>query len=164
MEIRKPYDQQLRAIGQSLEAQRINVFELKHRGDQYLVRGQPEKETSLLAVLREWQKKLRSQGLNSSLSYASQDIESLERQGRSKRTRTNRLPDFYSLSNTLRTVGCYLDSNDAELIEIQKRPLSLTILYRNKHGHADFEERSIASFYNLFVDLHGKRGKADRGS
>jgi len=50
---RKSYDQQLRAIGQSLEAQRITVFELRRRGDQYLVKGQPEKETSLLAVLRE---------------------------------------------------------------------------------------------------------------
>jgi len=161
---RKSYDQQLRAIGQSLEAQRITVFELRRRGDQYLVKGQPEKETSLLAVLREWQKKLRSQGLNSSLSYASQDIDSLERQGKSQRTKSNRLPDFYSLSNTLRTLGHYLELKGADLLEIQKRALSVTLLYRDKHGHPDYEERSIASFYNLFIDLHGKRGKANRGS
>ena len=158
------YDQQLRAIGQSLEAQRINGFELKRRGDQYVVNGKPEKETSLLAVLREWQKRLRSEGLISSLTYAGQDIESLERQGRSKRSKNNRLPDFYSLSNTLRTLGSYLDLQGAELLEIQKRALSVTLLYRNKHGNPDFEERSIASFYNLLVDLHGKRGKAHRGS
>jgi hypothetical protein len=56
-----------------------------------------------------------------------------------------------------------LDSQGAELLEIQKRSLSVTLLYRNKHGHPDFEERNIASFYNLFLDLHGKREKSPRG-
>lgn len=141
-----PYDYQLRAIGQSLEAQRINIFELKCRGDQFVVNGKPEKETSLLGALRDWQKRLRSAGLVSSLTYAGQDIESLDRQGRARRAKHNCLPDFYSLPNTLRTVGVYLDLQGAELLEIQKRSLSVTLLYRNKHGHLDFEERSIASF------------------
>ena len=154
------YDHQLRAIGQSLEAQRINNFELKCRGDHFVVNGKPEKEMSLMALLREWQKRLRSEGLVSSLTYASHDIENLERQGRTRRANNNRLPDFYSLPNTLRTLGSYLDLKGAELLEIQKRSLSVTLLYRNIHGHPDFEERSIASFYKLFLDLHDKRGKA----
>ena len=155
-----PYDHQLRAIGQSLEAQRINIFELKCRGEHFAVNGKPEKETSLLAALRGWQKRMRSEGLSTSLTFASHDIENLDRLGRTRRAHNNRLPDFYSLSNTLRTLGFYLDLQGAELLEIQKRSLSVTLLYRNKHGHPDFEERSIASFYKLFLDLHGKRGKA----
>jgi hypothetical protein len=107
---------------------------------------------------------MRSAGLVSSLTYAGQDIENLDRQGRARRAKNNRLPDFYSLPNTLRTLGFYLDSQGAELLEIQKRSLSVTLLYRNKHGHPDFEERNIASFYNLFLDLHGNRGKAPRGA
>ena len=158
------YDRQLRAIGQSLEAQRIDIFELQCRGDRFVVNGKPEKETSLLGALREWQKRMRSAGLISSLTYAGQDIENLDRQGRARRAKNNRLPDFYSLPNTLRTLGFYLDSQGAELLEIRKRSLSVTLLYRNKHGHPDFEERNIASFYNLFLDLHGKRGKAPRGA
>lgn len=151
------YDQQLRSIGQSLEAQRINVFELKYQDKCYLVKGDPEQELSLLATLRQWQKRLRHEGLNSSLSYALQDIEQLERQGKSQRSRPNRLPDFYALPNVLRTLGAYLDDKGAELIELHKSPLTLMLLYRNREGHPAVEERSIASFYDFFVKLHGRR-------
>ena len=155
----KTYDRELRVIGQSLEARRINVFELKTEGDRYVVRGDPEKDPSLLAKLRDWGERIRGQALGSSISYAPADLERLEQQGRSQRSRPNRLPDFYSLSSTLRTVGSYLDQKGADLLEIHKRPLSLTILYQNQHGHPDVEERSIASFYNLFIDLYGRRGE-----
>ena len=153
------YHQQLRSIGQSLEAQRISVFELSCRDDRIVVKGQPEKETSLLAMLRNWQKQRRSDGLNSSLMFTNQDVEQIDRQGRANRSQVNRLPDFYSLANTLRTVGSYLDVKDARLLEIHKRPLSLTILSHNQAGHPEYEERTIASFYDLFLRLHSARGK-----
>jgi len=153
------YHQQLRSIGQSLEAQRINVFELTCRGDRIVVKGQPEKETSLLAALRNWQKQRRSEGLGASLTFTTQDINQIDRQGRANRSQVNRLPDFYSLANTLRTVGWYLDLKGSQLMEMQKRPLSLTILSRNQAGHPEYEERTIASFYDLFLRLHDRRGK-----
>jgi hypothetical protein len=158
----KSYHRHLRNIGQSLEAQRINVFELRYEDERYWVKGDPDKEVSLLAVLRRWQKRWRREGLNSSLSYALRDIEQLERQGKTKRSRPNRLPDFYSLPNILRTLGAYLDAKEAELIELHKRPLTLTLLYRNRDGHPDFEERSIASFYDFFLKLHGKRDEINK--
>ena len=163
MQTRKSYDQQLRNIGQSLEAQRITIFELSHQGERYVVKGEPEKENSLLNTLRNWQKRRRSEGLNGSLNFTGQDIDQLERQGRANRSRANRLPDFHSLANTLRTVGSYLDLKNAELVEIHKRQLSVTILSRNRDGHPEYEERSIASFYDLFVKLHQKRSRQQRG-
>ncbi|MGE5215971.1 MAG: hypothetical protein ACM3SP_03085 [Chloroflexota bacterium] len=159
MESKVNYHQQLRSIGQSLEAQRINVFELACRGEQIVVKGEPEKETSLLAALRHWQKQRRSEGMNSSLTFTSQDIDQLERQGRARRSRPNRLPDFHSLANTLRTVGWHLDLKGSQLLEIHKRQLSLSILSRDKNGHPEFEERTIASFYDLFLSLHARRGR-----
>ena len=92
-----------------------------------------------------------------SLAYGTGEIERLDMEGRSSRTKPDRLPDFYSLPNSLRTVGWYLDSKNAELLELHKSPLSVTLLYQNEKGHPNMEERSIASFYNLFVSLHGKR-------
>lgn len=152
------YDRQLRNIGQSLEAQRINVFELRSEDERFRVRGDPEKETSLLSTLREWQKRWRRQGLTTSLCYAAAEIEQLERQGKANRSSPNRLPEFYSLPNVLRTVGAYLDVKAGELIELHMAPLTLTLLYRNRQGHPGFEERTIASFYDFFVQLHGRRG------
>ena len=162
MENLKSYRQQLRSIGQSLEAQRITVFEMSRRGDQFVVKGEPDKETSMLAALRQWQQRRRSEGLNGSLTFTSQDIDQLERQGRARRTRPHRLPDFYGLANTLRTVGYYLELNGAVLLELQKTQLSLTLLSHNRDGHPEMEERSIASFYDLFLHSHNKRGKREQ--
>ena len=153
----KYYDQHLRVIGQALETKRINVFKLKSDGDRYVVHGTPEKDPSLRAKLRDWRERIRGHPPASSLSYSMPDIDRLEREARSKRAKADRLPDFYSLSNTLRTLGSYLDSKGADLLEIHKRPLTVTILYQDKDGHPGVEERSIASFYNLFVNLHGQR-------
>jgi hypothetical protein len=157
---RQPYDRQLRSIGQSLEAQRIRVFELSRQGENYTVRGEPEKETSLVAALRNWQKRLRNEGMATSLTYTVQDITQLDLQGSANRTKSNRLPDFHSLPNTLRTVGAYLDTKNAELMELHKKQLSVTILLRNKAGYPELEERSLGSFYELFVKLHGQRNRS----
>jgi hypothetical protein len=154
---RNTYDQQLRTIGQSLEAQRIKLFELHQRGERYVVKGEPEKERTLLAALRSWQKHKRSAGLDASLNYSLADIDELDRQGRGQRSQANRLPDFHRLSNTLRTVGYYLDQKGSKLVELHKRELSISILSQNQAGHPEFEERSVASFYELFVRLHGRR-------
>ena len=159
MDTATSYGQQLRSLGQYLEAQRINIFELTCRGERFVVKGEPEKETSLLAALRQWQQRRRSDGLNASLTFTRNDLDELERQGRAQRKEFNRLPDFYRLPNALRTVGQYLELKGAELLELQKRQLSLTVLARNKDGHPQMEERSLASFYDLFLKLHDKRGK-----
>ena len=151
------YDRHLRSIGQSLEAQRIQVFDLTRQGENYIARGEPEKETSLLATLRNWQKRLRSQGMVTSLQFTAHDIDELEQQGSSNRSKANRIPDFHGLANTLRTVGAYLDEKNAELIELHKKQLSVTILSRNTAGYPEMEERSLGSFYELFVKLHGLR-------
>jgi len=160
---KRPYDHQLRTIGQSLEAQRIHTFRLQLQGERFVVTGEPDEETSLLAKLRNWQKRNRSQGLNSSLTFTPRDIEQLDRQGRAQRSKNNRLPDAHSLASTLRTVGALLKSKDAELIELHKREdLSITIVARNSFGHPEFEERTIGSLYDLFLREHEKRGKQKR--
>ena len=156
---RTPYDKQLRTIGQSLEAQRISMFELSRQGERFIIKGEPEKELSLLATLRNWQKRVRSEGVQNSLTFTDQDIEEIEHQGRAKRSKPNQLPDFHRLPNVMRTVGSYLDLKKAVLIELHQRQLSITILSRNENGHPELEERTTASFYDLFVRLHARRTK-----
>ena len=157
MNYRKSYDQQLRVIGQALEAKRITSFELKAQEDQYVIHGEPEKDSSLMGRFREWQARLTAPSHAPVFRYTGIEIERLNLEERKKRAKADRLPDFYSLPNTLRTVGSYLDSRGAELMEIHKRPLSVTLLYRKEDGHPNMEERSIASFYELFLALHRKR-------
>lgn len=160
---RPSYDRQLRSIGQSLEAQRITVFELVRQDDRYSVRGEPERETSLLATLRSWQKQRRTVGLITALRFTAEDIDELDHQGAANRAQSNRLPDFHRLANTLRTVGAYLESRNADLIELRMKQLGLTLLLRNRAGYPELEERTLVSFYPLFIQLHGRRsGRASR--
>jgi hypothetical protein len=51
---RRHYDEDLRAIGQALEARDINVFELKHLADWYVIQGTPERTGSLRSSIRQW--------------------------------------------------------------------------------------------------------------
>lgn len=162
MSERKSYDQHLRVIGQNLEVKRISVFELKFRDDQYVVRGEPDKDDSLIGRLRAWQERLRARSPSPVLHYTPSEIEHLDREARAHRTRPDRLPDFYGLPNTLRTVGSYLADQGAALMEIHKRPLSVTLLYRRENGHPNMEERTIASFYELFLALHRGRNRRER--
>lgn len=158
------YDRHLRAIGQSLEARQINAFELRSEAEQYSIRGVPEKSGNLRIRFRHWRNRLNGEPLDVSLSYGPAEIERLNSEGRLQRAKPDRLPDFYSLANTLRTVGHYLDAKNATLLELRKSPLSVTLLYQDQDGHPKMEERSIASFYNLFVSLHGRRQReAERG-
>jgi hypothetical protein len=152
------YDQQLRAIGQALEAQNISSFELKTQLGRYVVSGAPEKAASLLDVLRQWRNRNWQRGPRT-VTFTPHDIDGWESRGQARRAKPDQLPEFYSVSNILRTVGAYLDAKGARLIEIQKRPLTLTLLYQVADGHPQVEDRTIASFYKTFVDLHGKRSR-----
>jgi hypothetical protein len=150
----------LRAIGQELETRGITVFEIKNQPGRYIVRGTPDKPASLIASMRRWARKDEGDA-SQILNYGSQQIEEIERRGKKKRAKPGRLPDFYNLSNTLRTLGAYLNSKDAHLLELHKRPLTVTLLYQNRHGHPHMEDRTIASFFDVFVERHGKRSRAN---
>src|SRR5918995_3766663 len=91
------YDQQLRAIGQSLDNKRITTFELKADAERYVVRGVPEKDSGLLARLRDWRNRMQGAPKETSFGYGTTEIERLDNHGRLNRAKRDRLPDFYSL-------------------------------------------------------------------
>jgi hypothetical protein len=162
MAVKKRYDEDLRAIGQALEAKEVSVFDLKILGDWYIVQAAPDRSSSLRSKLRRWRLRVGSGSNAESLALGLSDVEDLSQKGRAKRSKPRRMPDFYSLANTLRTVGAYLDSKESELLELHKRPLSITLSYRDREGREQVEDRTIASFYNLFLELYGKRGQAKK--
>ena len=158
MKAKTSYDQDLRAIGQALETRGITAFELKNQTGRYVVSGTPDKSSSVIASMRRWVRGGESDG-SSLINYTAQEIEEIERQGKKRRAKSGRLPDFYNLSNTLRTLGAYLNSKDAELLELHKRALTVTLLYQNNRGHPHMEDRTIASFFDVFLEMHGRRSR-----
>jgi hypothetical protein len=158
MREKTPYEKDLRAIGQALERRALTVFEIKNQPGRYIVRGTPDKPSSVMDGLRRWIQKNETDP-SGAIHYTPHEIDELERQGKKKRMAPGRLPDFYNLSNTLRTLGAYLSSQNAELLEIHKRPLTVTLLYQNQNGHPRMEDRTIASFFNVFLEMHGRRSR-----
>ena len=159
MKANTSYDQDLRAIGQALEIRGITVFDLKNQAGRYVVRGTPDKPSSVIHSLRRWIRGEESDA-SGTINYGAQEIEVIERQAKKKRVKSDRLPDFYNLSSTLRTLGAYLKSKDAHLIELHKRPLTVTLLYQNNDGHPHMEDRTVASFFSVFIEMHARRNQA----
>jgi hypothetical protein len=157
----KPYDEDLRSIGQALEARNISVFELKRLPDRYIIEGMPEQTGSLRSKVRHWYWQLRRL-FRTELNLGLDDVERLSQAGRARRSKSRRLPDFYSVSSTLRTVGAYLDAREVELVGLHKRPITIAFSYRDKQGHEHGEDRPISYFYDLFLELYGKRGQAQK--
>jgi hypothetical protein len=150
------YDEDFRSIGQALEAKDISVFEIKWLTGMYVIHGTPEQTGSLRSKARRWLRVVHGSSTDP-LILRLTDVERLSEAGRAKRSRPGQLTDFRALSNILRTIGTYLDSNEFELIELQKRPISITLSYRNRAGNERIEDRTVSSFYRLFLELCGKR-------
>ena len=153
------YDRTLRAIGQSLEGQEFKVVDVKSSGENYIVSGDPAKITALRTLLAKWQGRHVRHHAAFQLSYTLKDIARLDYTGRAKRSSANRTPDFHSLSSLLRTVGAYLDRKGARLLQVHKEDKTVTVLYQAEQGHPSIEERTVASFYYLFSELHRRRKK-----
>ena len=151
------YDEDLRAIGQALEARDISVFDLKRLAGNYIIECEPEQTGFLRSKVRHWLRRLR--GDSELLTFDIADLEKLSEAGRAKRSKWGQLTNFHTVSNTLRTIGAYLDANEGQLVELHKRRISITLSYRDKEGQQRDEDRSISSFYRLFLELSGKRGQ-----
>ena len=162
MAVTRRYSEDLRAIGQALEARDISVFELKQNADDYAIEGRPDQTGSSSSKVVHWLRQLSRGSRTASIALAPPDVERLSEAGRAKRTDPERLSNFRSVSSVLRTIGAYLDSREATLVELQKRRISITLLYRDHTGQEQSEERTVSSFYQLFLDLCGKRGQETR--
>ena len=158
------YGEDFRSIGQALEAKNVRSFELKRLGDWYILQGVPSGDGSLRSKLHKFKLRFRSGSDAESLILALSDVEELSQKGKARRFRPGRMPDFRKLSNALRTIGLYLESKQAKLIELQVRPLTITLSYKDNDGQQQVEDRTIRSFHSLFLDLCEKREEAKDGS
>src|SRR5215470_17284940 len=154
------YGEDFRSIGQALEAKNVRSFELKRLGDWYILQGVPPGSGSVRGKVHKFKLRFRSGSDTESLTLALSDVKELSRQGKAKRFLPGRMPDFGKLSNALRTIGLYLESKQAKSIELQVRPLTITLSYKDSDGQQQIEDRTIRSFHSLSLDFYEKRAEA----
>jgi hypothetical protein len=164
------YSRILRVVGQKLEPLRPETYEVVCYGNCYLVRCRVKEEkkvrglAAFLRLSREQENPHISQNLKKGTSVQAEFLYSLEELNRQDEERKepspDAMPDPYSLSNTLRAVGEFLDHKaDAKLLFASNHGQEVVILYETKGGVRNLEEYPISTLYDLSVKKYVKRKK-----
>ena len=152
------YAEELRAIGQALDAANVTGFELYTVPAGYFIKDLREEAPSFPSIVWNWLRGQRNSKIDFvTYGFESRDVEELCKRGRARRCNPGQIPRFRDPSNILRTIGAYIDGKDAELLELHKRPISVTVAYRDRSGREYREDRPVSSFQNLFAELCGRR-------
>jgi hypothetical protein len=158
------YAEHLRVIGQALETRDFAVYEIVHLSEWYVINGIPDETGSLRSKVRHWLRRLQHDAPAQSFTLDLTEIEKLSEAGRARRSTPGRLTNLASVSNSLRTIGTYLDAREVELFQLKKEVFSMTLWYRDKAGHDRKEERTISSFSQLCVKLCERRRDSQKSS
>jgi hypothetical protein len=174
------YSRILRVVGQKLEPLRPETYEVVCYGNCYLVRcrvkedsqGKKEEEKKvrgLSAFLRLWrepenpsidEKPNEGTSMNVEFLYSLEELSRQDEERQEPRRDANQMPDPYSVSNTLREVGAFLDrKSDVKLLFASNRGQEIVILYETKGGVRHLEEYPISTLYEFWVKEYVKRKK-----
>lgn len=161
----------LRPVGQMLEALRIDSFILVFDNEDLVVRdktaGRKQITPRERALFAEWQvTHTRPQDKEGALKLAAgilewrmtpQDIDRLEKEGRSRRRNPNLTPDIHSISQVLRVVGALVDHKNGKLLTVTKDDEKVTFEYELVSGKKVLEELGVPALYDLWVRLYRRQ-------
>lgn len=174
------YSRILRVVGQKLEPLRPETYEVVCYSNCYLVRcrvkedsqrskEEEKKVRGLAAFLRLWrepespsiaEKPNERTSMNVEFLYSLEELSRQDEERQGPRRGANEMPDPYSLSNTLRAVGAFLDRKpDIKLLFASNRGQEIVILYETKQGVRSLEEYPISAIYEFWVKEYVKRKK-----
>ena len=96
--------------------------------------------------------------MNVEFLYSEEEIKRQDEERKRPRHESNAMPEPYSLSNTLRAVGEFLDrKSDAKLLFASNHGQQVVILYETSAGVRKLEEYPIATLYEFSVKRYVKR-------
>ena len=141
------YASALRCIGQALERQNIDIFELITDGDGFVVRCADPKPP-YTGILR--------------LHYSADSITVLDRQGQAQRRRTKSQFRFDSLPQILRATGRYVDTKRVQLLRLNNGWVSageVEIEYQIRSGEARSEILLMDLIREIAVNMYKERSR-----
>ena len=148
------WSEDLRAIGQDLEARGIKTFVIRCEADLYVVEAGYQSPPAPTPV---------------TLYYTLNDIEQLDREGREGDDRDSGVKDFLSLSRILRAIGTYVGRKGARLLSVSNNALTagkmpvVTIEYETAQGERVVDDRTGSAIYDMCVSIYMLRGDHDFG-
>jgi hypothetical protein len=141
----------LRTIGQDLESRDIKAFIISRVGNRFSVNGSYQTPPATTPI---------------NLEYSFSEIDELNSERGHKREESTPRADFFSLAQTLRAIGAYIDKKGGRLTAVSNNhhsggEASFTIEYESADGKQIVEERNGAAIYDMCVTMYKLRGKAN---
>jgi hypothetical protein len=148
------YSQALRAIGQSLEDLGVQDFQLWPNGQDIIVRY-----TKRGRVHRPWLKRIPRRPPDQEeklieIQYTRRNILWLQIEGEGMRKRDDQIPDYFRKSQTLRTVGAYLDNMTLRFLSLRQAGGNFFLEFLEWDGKKRVEEHGVGSFENYFLHTY----------
>jgi len=171
------YEQLLRAVGQALEKDNLQNFELTPVGNGFRVSGTvaPFVEPSLAERTASRVRSLLSKSINHSngdenislateatkspvaIQFTIQDIQQLEIDGRGRRVDGHSMANAASLSQVLRCLGAYLNQKRARLLRLTRDGETVSLEYETSLGSQIKEGFSATGLYDIWVRMYVQR-------
>lgn len=163
------YSQQLRPLGQQLEALGIERFSVRLEADGYRVAGtkryQPpatEKvEKSLWQRIREGAKPAPPPPAfeNVDLHFTFAELERIDAAAQRQRSAEPAASDAHSPSQILRAVGAMVEQKQGRFLAMSKADLDLVIEYESATKGPTVEKFTTSSLYDFWVKMYLRRSK-----
>jgi hypothetical protein len=138
----------LRCIGQALQNQKIEVFELRTHADEFRLQG-GDPNPPYVAIVE--------------LRFSIENITILDREGQARRRQSNKEIRFDSLSEILRAVGEYIDNKRGYLRRVSNSSSSsfddpgVEIEYESRAGDVRSETLAMSFIREAVVHMYKRR-------
>ena len=161
------YSQQLRPLGQRLEALGIESFTLRLEADAYIVNGQTRSRPQQKSARSLWQR-LRGASNPSlaqppfeaqELRFSLDELSRLDDEGLEQRSAAGGSDDAHSLSQILRAVGAFVEQNHGRLIGVMKEGQDIAIEYESALQRNITDKFTISSLYDFWVKMYLRRSE-----
>lgn len=147
--IRLKYATTLRCIAQDLELRGLKTFDIRPNEHEYVVEcgyQEPPAPTPM------------------TIHYTLKDLDELEQVGATKRGTAAPAKEFLNQVQIFRSIGGYLDKNEAKLIRITNNAATgkdsiFKVEYITREGEAMIDDRVGSALYDMCVSMYKQRGK-----
>ena len=145
----RKYAMSLRCIAQDLERRGLKTFDIRLLRDEFVVAGGYQEPPSPTPV---------------TIHYTLKDIDELDRAGERRRGEQAGSKDFLNQVQIFRTIGGYLDKNEARLIRITNnetdgKDAAFKVEYITREGEHMVDDRAGSALYDMCVGMYKQRGK-----
>jgi len=148
---RSKYAAILRCIAQDIERRGLKTFDIRllASGKEYLVEGGYQEPPAPTPV---------------TIHYTLKDLDELEHAGVARRGDVAQARDFLNQVQVFRTIGGYLDKNEARLIRITNNAPSgkealFQVEYVTRDGEHMVDDHAGSALYDMCVTMYKQRGK-----